>query len=76
MSTKIERMLGDKTQTDLADACDTTQACISMVLAGKRTPNVLLAKKLAEALSVTLDVLADALTEAVRNDEKRSGESE
>lgn len=44
-------------QRQLAEKCGVTQQFIQMVESGKRTPSLNTAKKLAEALGVTIDDL-------------------
>lgn len=64
------------TQAELAEAAEAADATISRVERGRLTPSVELARRLAEALDVTVDVLlrkakADAKAKSVRPCERR-----
>ena len=54
---KVLRAMRDYTQADLAERAGTTRKSVNAIETGRMVPSVLLALKLARALSVTVDAI-------------------
>jgi transcriptional regulator with XRE-family HTH domain len=57
----LATLVGDKQYSDLAKALGVTRSYICRIMKGNREPSLSIARKLAIALDVSLDTLAEAL---------------